>query len=186
MAEKNQSWEDLRASLHRYVSIKVKADVAEDLVHDILLRVLQNKAKFLAAEHPVAWVYTVAKNRIADYYRTISKANSIDINVEEFSAEPEGELDKVDDEFAKCLRPLAERLEEKYKQALLLTDFEERKQTDAAEQIGISLSGMKSRVQRARVKLKDELLECCAIEVDRFGKVIEYRQKNNCKEYNCC
>ena len=183
MAKENQTWEELRTSLQRYVSTKVKADVAEDLVHDVLLRVLQNEQKFLAADHPIAWVYTVAKNRIADYYRSTSKSSSADINVEEFSVDLGEELEN---EFANCLRPLTERLDEKYRQALLLTDFEERKQADAAKLIGISESGMKSRVQRARSKLKNELLECCAIEVDRFGKVIEYQQKSSCKQKDCC
>ena len=183
MTQLNQTWEELRASLHRYVSTKVKVDVAEDIVHDILLRVLQNEEKLAAAEHPIAWVYTVAKNSIADYYRKTSKMSNADIDVDEISGASE---EMLDDDFAKCLRPLTERLEEKYKQALLLTDFDQGKQADAAKQIGISLSGMKSRVQRARAKLKNELLDCCAIEVDRFGKVIDYQQKSSCKQNDCC
>ena len=186
MAELTQTWEELRAGLHRYVSSKVKVDVAEDIVHDILLRVLQNEDKLIAAEHPIAWVYTVAKNRIADYYRNTSKSSHSNVNVEEFSAETEDISNDIDNHFAKCLRPLANRLDAKHKEALLLTDFDELKQTDVAKQLGISLSGMKSRVQRARIKLKNELLDCCAVEIDRFGKVIDYEQKSGCNDNGCC
>ena len=44
-------------------------------------------------------------------------------------------------------------------------------QQAAAERMGISLSGMKSRVQRGRKQLKQLLDECCLIELDRRGGV---------------
>jgi RNA polymerase sigma-70 factor, ECF subfamily len=49
--------------------------------------------------------------------------------------------------------------------------------------LGISLSGAKSRVQRARKKLKELLLECCHFEFDRYGTVFDYHPKNCTK---CC
>ena len=186
MAELNQTWEELRASLHRYVRKKVNEEVAEDLVHDILLRVVQNEEKLIAAEYPIAWVYTVAKNGIADYYRKSANTSSADITIKDIGEVSGERLENMDNDFSKCLRPLTDRLEAKYKEALLLTDFAGRKQADVAKQLGVSVSGMKSRVQRARAKLKHELLDCCTIEVDRFGKVIDYQQKGGCTEKDCC
>ena len=46
-----------------------------------------------------------------------------------------------------------------------------------AERLGISISGAKSRVQRARAKLKAMMLECCHIDLDSRGSVIDYRPK---------
>jgi hypothetical protein len=40
-------------------------------------------------------------------------------------------------------------------------------QAEAAKRAGVSVSGMKSRVQRAREQLKAMLLRCCEIDVDR-------------------
>ena len=188
MIELDTTWNELRTRLNTYVRSKVGADVSEDLVHDILLRVLQNEKELSKVDNPLAWIYTVARNRITDYYR---KQASINTTSELYSLEKEisgsenlNEI--VDSDFSKCLRPLLEQLEPKYKEALLLTDFNEINQAEAAEQIGISLSGVKSRVQRGRIKLKEELLTCCAIEKDRFGKVIEYEQKDNCNKDKCC
>jgi RNA polymerase sigma-70 factor, ECF subfamily len=45
---------------------------------------------------------------------------------------------------------------------LELTDLDGVTQVAAAEQDGISLSGMKSRVQRARKQLAELLTRCCA------------------------
>jgi RNA polymerase sigma-70 factor (ECF subfamily) len=68
-------------------------------------------------------------------------------------------------------------LPEKYRQALLLTEYRGMTQQEVAEHLGISLSGAKSRVQRAREKLKEELLNCCHFEFDRLGKIMSYHPK---------
>ena len=185
MTELDKTWDKLRNRLISYVRSKVEVDVSEDLVHDILLRVLKNEEKLSKADNPLAWIYTVARNRITDYYRKQSKIEFTD-NLDSLGPESFNTgilIENFDNEFAKCLRPVLERIEPKYKEAILLSDFNEVKQGDAAEQLGISLSGMKSRIQRGRIKLKKELLACCAIEKDRFGIVIDYKQKESCNNH---
>ena len=184
MTELNSTWDELRFKLIHYVRTKVDVDVSEDLVHDILLRVLQNEDALANADEPLAWIYTVAKNRITDHYRKQSRISTTN-TFHDLETDSDNMPDSVDNDFAKCLKPLTDRLEPKYKEALLLTDFNEVKQVDAAKQIGVSVSGMKSRVQRGRAKLKEALLACCAIEQDRFGKVIDYKQKDNSSKDQC-
>ena len=53
-------------------------------------------------------------------------------------------------------------------------------QPEMAARLGISISGAKSRVQRAREKLKEALLDCCHFEFDRYGRMIDYHA--NCPE----
>ena len=48
---------------------------------------------------------------------------------------------------------------------------------EAAERLGLSVSGMKSRVQRARLHLRTALDECCRIALDRRGGVISYEAR---------
>jgi RNA polymerase sigma-70 factor (ECF subfamily) len=59
--------------------------------------------------------------------------------------------------------------------ALARVDVEGQTHQQAATELGISVSGMKSRVQRARHQLKDLLEQCCAVEVDRAGAIAAYR-----------
>lgn len=188
MTELDTTWSELRSKLTRYVRSKVDVDVTEDLVHDILLRILQNEDGLSNAEIPIAWIYTVAKNSIIDHYRKQSRMKSTKevAALEAKIADSEKMPNEADNDFTKCLRPLIDRLAPKYKEALLLIDFNEIKQADAAEQAGISISAMKSRVQRGRIKLKKELLACCAIEKDRFGKVIDYKPKDSSNKDQCC
>ena len=72
---------------------------------------------------------------------------------------------------------MIERLPPDYRDAITLVEFEGLTQQVAAKQIGISLSGMKSRVHRGRKQLKQMLDDCCLIELDRRGGVVGYRTR---------
>ena len=75
-------------------------------------------------------------------------------------------------EVARYVAAVVAHLPSPYREAITLTELEGRTQREAAEMLGLSLSGMKSRVQRGRAKLRDMLEACCAIAVDARGKVI--------------
>jgi RNA polymerase sigma-70 factor (ECF subfamily) len=59
--------------------------------------------------------------------------------------------------------------------ALTRVDVDGQTHQQAAAQVGLSVSGMKSRVQRARRQLKDLLEECCTVGLDSVGAVATYR-----------
>ena len=82
------------------------------------------------------------------------------------------------EELSRCLAPLARRLPASYRDALVVTEFEGVSQVDAAHALGLSVSGMKSRVQRGREKLKAMLLDCCEVELDRRGSITDYRSRS--------
>jgi RNA polymerase sigma-70 factor (ECF subfamily) len=73
---------------------------------------------------------------------------------------------------------LVQRLASPYREAITLTELDGLTQVAAAAQLGISASGMKSRVQRARAQLRDMLVSCCEIELDRRGGITSYRPRN--------
>ena len=78
------------------------------------------------------------------------------------------------------------RLSEDYQQAITLVDLEGMAQHEAAAQLGLSVSGMKSRVQRGRRQLRDMLEACCVIVLDRRGGVADYDLRdphnNSCQD----
>jgi RNA polymerase sigma-70 factor (ECF subfamily) len=59
--------------------------------------------------------------------------------------------------------------------ALTRVDVDGQTHQQAADQLGLSVSGMKSRVQRARRQLKDLLQQCCTVGLDGSGAVATYR-----------
>jgi RNA polymerase sigma-70 factor (ECF subfamily) len=60
-----------------------------------------------------------------------------------------------------------------YREALTLTELQGLTQREAAELMGVSLSGMKSRVQRGRERLRALIEDCCQIALDARGRVID-------------
>ena len=125
--------------------------------------------------------YQIARNGIVDYYRarrpTSEPSESLPQAVD--SGEDSCEND-VECELMASLSGMVSELPEKYRQVLTLTTYEGLTQQEVAQRLGISLSGAKSRVQRARRKLRDSLLTCCHFEFDRYGAVLEYRERCCC------
>jgi RNA polymerase sigma-70 factor (ECF subfamily) len=82
-------------------------------------------------------------------------------------------------ELSACLKPLISSLGPADREALQLVEFEGVTQVEAAGRLGLSVSGMKSRVQRARLHLRTALDECCQIALDRRGGVISYEARTD-------
>jgi RNA polymerase sigma-70 factor (ECF subfamily) len=147
----------------------------------------------------VSWIYQIARHAIIDHYRATGRRSEMpaglaaDIEAYQLpstmttSSEDSGRLRT---ELAGCLRPMIERLSGEYRQAVMLIDFEGLTQQEAAAQLGLSLSGMKSRVQRGRRQLKGMLEACCTIELDRRRGVVDYdvrnQQDNSCRNRPGC
>ena len=72
---------------------------------------------------------------------------------------------------------MIERLSQDYRDAITLVEIEGLTQQIAAKQMGISLSGMKSRIQRGRGQLKQMLNDCCVIELDGRKGIVEYHSR---------
>jgi RNA polymerase sigma-70 factor (ECF subfamily) len=70
-----------------------------------------------------------------------------------------------------------EQLPTPSREALVLTDLDGITQAAAATALGLSISGMKSRVQRGRRQLKQVLVQCCEVELDVRGDLSGYRPR---------
>ncbi|NWF71743.1 MAG: RNA polymerase subunit sigma, partial [Nitrospirae bacterium] len=92
--------------------------------------------------------------------------------------------------WAGCLRPMIEQLSEDYRQAITLVDLEGLTQHEAAVRLGLSVSGMKSRIQRGRRQLREMLEACCVIALDRRRGVADYdlrdQQNDSCRGRSRC
>ena len=95
----------------------------------------------------------------------------------ELPATAENEERRAIAELAGCVRPLLARLSPQDAQALTLTEIEGITQGEAARRLQLSTSGMKSRVQRARQRLKGVFEECCRLQFDVRGTVVSYEQR---------
>jgi RNA polymerase sigma-70 factor (ECF subfamily) len=180
-------WKDLRAMLERFVSARVARPDAEDILQEALVRVSRGLPRLREGARLGAWVHQIARNTIADHYRNpISRrACSADMEMDDLgdTSEPEPaaalELAALLSEFVRLL-PSASR------EALELTHLRGVTQTEAARRLGLSVPGMKSRVQRARAQLRDLLDACCDIETDVRGRVVDFEPRNRPAELPTC
>ena len=170
---------DFDTDLRRFLRSRIRNPAAvDDVLQETYLRIHRYAGSLRENDRLQSWVYQITRNALVDYYRRQRES----VELPESLAMPD---DSNDDnpaarELAGSMRRLIGCLPEKYQQALLLTEFEGLKQHELAEHLGLSLSGAKSRVQRAREKLKETLLDCCHVELDRRGQVLSYTP--NCGE----
>jgi len=181
VATDRAAWTDFESRLRAYVRKRVDPAAADDVFGDVMLRLVQHRADLEAAEKPVAWMLHVAANAIADHYRRreVEQRKLAEMQTEsELAAGQSAESHATaSTELARCLVPLIHGLPAPYDEALLLTEIEGVAQNVAAQRVGLSHSGMKARVQRGRVKLKEALLRCCDVEVNRNGAVLDYQRR---------
>lgn len=168
-------WSEHRARLRGYIAKRVREnDAADDILQEVFLKASENLHSLKSGGSIAAWLYRIAANAIVDHYRSRKPWEELPADV----AAPEAEPNYVA-ELAKCLEPLIAEMPETYRTALVLSEIEGLPQREVANQLNISLSGAKSRVQRGREKLRRRLLECCKIETGRSGITgFEPRDKN--------
>lgn len=174
-------WEDFRDQLKRFILIRVADEsLADDILQEVFIKIHTHLATLNDEQNIKSWTYQITRNTIIDYYR-----KNLPRIVHPETAIPcceEIPLNTPHQIITSGLKTLVEELPEKYAQALLLTEFEGFSQKDLARRAGISISGAKSRVQRARQKLKDMLMQCCHFEFDRYGTIVDYHPITCC----CC
>lgn len=178
-SEEGAQWDEVIGILRSYVAKRVPADSVDDVVAEIMLKLVEHRDGFDAAMNPVAWVRRVAANTIADRYRR-REAERKAIAQMEVNAEIEAAAEEEPSSFgdiARCIEPFMRRLPPPYGEALRLTEFEGLSQADAAKRAGLSVSGMKSRVQRGRRKLKEALQNCCDFDLDVRGRIMDHRRR---------
>lgn len=147
------------------------AQAAEDLLHDVMLKVLANeKAGRPAPDNIGGWLYTVARNAAIDWHRARRPSQELPEDL----AAPVEEDSEAGLELANCLRPMAERLPGHYRDALLAAEFEGQPFKQIAQTQGISLAAAKTRASRGRKLLQQELVECCRVVLSERGHVLDY------------
>lgn len=174
--EARGAWKELEQRLRPYLARRVAspADI-DDLLQDIFVRMHQSLASLRDEERFGGWVYRVAHSAIVDRARQRARAPQLVEGAVEPSSSSDGAdgaEDQLQAELSECVAMFVSRLPSPYREAVTLTELEGLTQKEAAEMLGVSLSGLKSRVQRGRDKLRDMFEECCHLAVDCRGRVM--------------
>lgn len=183
LAEGVLSWHpELAQKLRPFVARRVAPADVDDVLQDVFVRVQQGLPGLRDQERFVPWLYQVARSAVQENLRHRSRHPlAHGDNGDQAAPELEGSV-AYDSGLAAFAAGAIARLPSPYREALTLTEVQGMTQPAAAEMLGVSLSGMKSRVQRGREKLRKILETSCKIALDVRGGVTdcEPRQPSNC------
>ncbi|MDB4956949.1 MAG: polymerase sigma factor SigZ [Myxococcales bacterium] len=178
-------WSDVAARLRPFVARRVPPNEIDDVVQDVLVRMHRGLADVREDDRFAAWMFQVARNAITDIGRKRGRRPLEQGDApEELPAEPGDNDRQAADGLVGCVSLFVAQLPSPYREAITLVELEGRTAKQAAEMVGISVSGMKSRVQRGRAQLREMFERCCEIAVDVRGKPIDFtpRPQPSCKK----
>jgi RNA polymerase sigma-70 factor (ECF subfamily) len=183
----------LEAELRPFIARRVASCAdADDVLQEVFLRIQRGLPGLRQDDRFGPWVYQVARHAIADHRRSCSRHPLADAPAEDAVGAVGLDADEPDEnavaeQLAQYVVPFVAMLPSPYREALTLTEIEGMTQKDAAAMLGVSLSAMKSRVQRGREKLRALFEQCCAIALDARGRIIacEPRRRGGAEVRTC-
>jgi RNA polymerase sigma-70 factor (ECF subfamily) len=188
--ELERLWHESSARLRAWFERETgNAADADDLVQETFVRVHERLDTLTDAASLRAWVGRIARNALIDHLRRRARRSDEASAAEDVTELPEHGRDpatrsverdsaeRLERTVAGWLDDFLARLAPEDAAALRLVDLEGRTQAELAAANGLSLSGAKSRVQRARAKLRADLEQCCAFAFDARGGLLEARRR---------
>jgi RNA polymerase sigma-70 factor (ECF subfamily) len=180
------NWNEVTDLLRAFVSRRVGVSDADDVLQDALLRIQKGVRRLRDDERFGPWVYQVTRSAIADHFRAklrpVAEVQTVDAVDDD---DPPDVAEELRPALLGCLSSFVAELPSPYREAIALTELEGLSHREAAEMLGISLSGMKSRVQRGREHLRRTFERCCDLTLDARGQVIECEPRQGCSSPKC-
>lgn len=179
------AWHDLGVRLRAYVARRVAPADADDIVQSVMVRLLERRGE-IGPDSVRAWLFTVTRNAVAEYYR--QRRPTVDLEAFTDLAEKDSvdAAERTIGALSDCLEPMLGTLSEADAEVLRKVDLEGESQIALAAASGVPLSTLKSRVQRARAKLRGAFDACCAIDRSRDGAPIAFEPGPGCSRSRRC
>jgi RNA polymerase sigma-70 factor, ECF subfamily len=157
---------EYEALLKAFIGKRVRdKEQTEEIARQVLLKLYNNCEQLPRVQHLKAWLYQITRHAVYDYFREHQQVTYLEAEADL----AEAPQDSLRQELQEYIGPLISLLPAAYAEPLRLSDLEGVPQQQIADQLGLSLSGAKSRIQRGREKLKALFTECCHLELDRQG-----------------
>lgn len=175
MNEAPAPWQDVAARLRPFIARRVSPTEIDDVMQDVFIRMQRGLPALRDEDRFTSWLFQIARSSVAEHMRTRARHPIADADA---NAEQPAETSDDDREAARelsgCVSMFVAQLSSPYREAVTLVELEGLTMREAAEMAGISVSGMKSRVQRGREQLRELFDDCCEIALDARGKPTDF------------
>lgn len=149
-----------RKALLGYIRKKVNdPDLAEDILHDSLLKALRAAPEIREEEKLVPWFYRIVNNAITDLFRRRQvELKYLADAVHEMEGSVEQEERKA---ICKCIEDVIPTLKPEYAELIRAVELGDDDPEMVADRLGITRNNLKVRRHRARTQLRERLEETC-------------------------
>ncbi|HRA82617.1 MAG TPA: sigma-70 family RNA polymerase sigma factor [Thauera sp.] len=162
------AWTHCEAELRGYLCHRLgHLEDAEELLQEVFIKAMRQGKQFCGVDNPRAWLFQVARNALADRLRLSRQHVPLPDELAALPAEGPAPVDAL----SQCLPRVLSELSEEDRLAITICDIDGVSQQALAERLGISLSGAKSRIQRARQHLKQKMEKGCQVRFDETGAI---------------
>lgn len=179
-----EAYTKFKKSLYGYIYSKINnREDAEDILQNVFLKMTVNIKTLSDSEKIQNWLYRITRNAVIDYYR----ANATKKKTLELKDKFPIDLTESDSEdntkgMDKCLTGFIKQLPEEYQSIIVDSEIKGISQKLLSEKYHLAYPTLRSRVQRGRERLHKMLLNCCSIETDKRGNIIEASRKKDCDD----
>lgn len=169
-------WNDHQIPLFNFITNKVESHaVAEDILQEIAIKLHAQISSNSEITNVKSWLFQVTRNSIADYFRKHEKY-----------AKPSLPPVEISNPSEVCVCDLSGFVIQKYlpptfSEPLFMSDIEGRPQKEIAEELNLSLTATKSRIQRGRKKLKELIDDCIEISFNNKNQIVDFQIRKDCE-----
>jgi RNA polymerase sigma-70 factor (ECF subfamily) len=165
------AWQAHEGELLGYLRHRLAhADTANDVLQDVFVKAMRHGQGFCTLDNPRAWLFQVARNTLIDRARATHPSEPLPDGNDEPAAPQEDPPPPVD-ALAICLERTMAELSAEDAAILNACDLAGQTVRDFAENHGLGLPAAKSRLLRARQRLRDRLTTVCQVSFEPDGTV---------------
>lgn len=151
-------------------------DTAEDLLQEVFLKAMRQGEGFCTLDNPRAWLFQVARHALIDAARLAKPQVELP---EDLAAPADAERPPVD-ALESCIQRQLPTLANEDRDILQACDLHGQTVRAYAEALGLSLPAAKSRLLRARQRLRERLVQACQVRFDAQGRVCCHQADGGC------
>ncbi|MFV1884444.1 MAG: sigma-70 family RNA polymerase sigma factor [Balneola sp.] len=177
-----QIWDSFKESLFYFILKRVKdEDVSWDILQEVFIKIHLNLHQVKDPSKIHSWAFQITRNQVAEHFRKTTNMVALDALDQEYLSDEIG----ADETNLCCFEHLINELPQKYSDVLTLINVQGKKQKEAANELSLSLSNLKTRVYRAKELLKQKFIDCCRFTLNNKGLLVGEQDCQRCSCASC-